>query len=304
LSAVRGVWPPQIVPMQGSLFDSSLLNIGRTEFELFRSLIHRQTGIYLRDGKEVMLAARLARRVRALGLSDFAAYYRHLETARDQASELGELINCVTTNKTAFFREKHHFDFLAEHAQELLDRAGGGTLKVWSAACSTGEEPYSVAMTLLEAQRSARGGWGRSWQAEIAASDIDTGVLDRAVRGIYPSASLDDIPPEMRKRYLLRGSGPMNGSFKIKQEVGRLVEFRRINLMDAVWPLKAGFDVIFFRNALIYFQQDVQDLFLRRMIRMLHPGGYLFLGHAENIPWLHDLVRPLEHTIYQVRGVQ
>jgi chemotaxis protein methyltransferase CheR len=136
----------------------------------------------------------------------------------------------------------------------------------------------------------------------IAASDVDTGVLAKAMRGVYPIESMSDIDADYRKRYLLRGSGPMSGQFKIKKEVAQNVQFQRVNLMDAKWPIGTTFDFIFFRNALIYFQHDVQDRFLRRMIKMLNPGGYLFLGHSENIPWLHDLVEPLQHTIYRVRG--
>jgi chemotaxis protein methyltransferase CheR len=159
-------------------------------------------------------------------------------------------------------------------------------------------------MTLREARRALRGTSLDNWDMHIAASDVDTGVLAKAMRGVYPIDSVTDIDPDYRKRYLLRGSGPMSGQFKVKKEIAQNVEFQHLNLMDARWPLATTFDFIFFRNALIYFQQDVQDLFLRRMIRLLKPGGYLFLGHSENIPWLHDLVQPLQHTVYQVRGAR
>jgi len=171
-----------------AVLDSSLRVIGANEFRLFRDLIHRHTGIWLRDGKQVMLASRLSRRLRTHQLTSFADYYRYLETVPDSGSELGELINCVTTNKTSFFREPHHFRFLSETlVPETMARArgtagvaaGNPALRIWSAACSTGEEPYSIAITLLESQ--IRWHWPASPSGmRIVASDIDTSVLEKA----------------------------------------------------------------------------------------------------------------------------
>jgi chemotaxis protein methyltransferase CheR len=288
--------------MQALDSGTSLHVLNEREFQLFRTLIHGRTGIWLRDGKQIMLASRLGRRLRHYGLSSFAEYYQLVQAAGNEA-EIGELINCVTTNKTSFFREPHHFDFLSHTVvPEILHSSGrqAKTISLWSAACSTGEEPYSIAITLEEALRvqHARSG---EWQIHVTASDIDTKVLDTAQRGIYDATVLESVPLDLQKRYFLRGKDNMKGSIKVKEMLTGNVEFLRINLMDAVWPIKGPFDAIFFRNALIYFQQETQDTFLRRMARLLRPRGYLFLGHSEHIPWLHEVLEPLNKTMYRLR---
>ena len=302
--------------MSSTTSATSLLSIERNEFELFRTLIHQHTGIWLRDGKQVMLASRLTGRMRLHGMTDFADYYAYVARHPDDGKELGALINCVTTNKTSFFRENHHFEFLSDvvvpeivAGSRLSAVARGGarfasspgrkTISIWSAACSTGEEPYSIAITLLESLDKLSTFAGAN--IRIAASDIDTTVLNKAVRGIYREDELESVEPVLQKKYFLRGKDEMSGQIKVKKQVTSLVEFRRINLMDRSWQLDGPFDAIFFRNALIYFQQDVQDLFLRRMVRYLKPGGYLFLGHSEHIPWLHDILEPLQKTVYRLR---
>lgn len=312
--------------MTSCAMEHSFYAIDLREFTKFRSLIHRHTGIWLRDGKHIMLASRLSRRLRYHGMTSFADYYDYVERTPDDGEELRQLINCVTTNKTSFFRERHHFDFLAESiVPEILStpRNGGRkSIRVWSAACSTGEEPYSIAITLLEALRADRRcelptpvlketrrmalpGFSfsrRSCAVEISASDIDTGVLDTAARAIYDSDALASVDRPLWSKYFLRGRDDMLGHVKVKRDVTSLVEFQRINLMDPQWPLEDLFDVIFFRNALIYFKRETQDVFLRRMIRYLKPKGYLFLGNAEHIPWLHDILEPMNHTMYRLRS--
>jgi chemotaxis protein methyltransferase CheR len=303
--------------------DNSVFPMGMREFKLFRSLVHERTGIWLRDGKQIMLASRLSRRLRHHGLADFADYYSLVQNIQDNGVEIGELINCVTTNKTSFFRERHHFDFLTNTVVPEIQRGGSKSIRVWSAASSTGEEAYSVAITLLEALQSngsvkcpapsrhgARpSGFSSSlpspcpWKIEIVASDIDTKVLATAQRAIYNADSLESVASPLRKKYFLRGKDDMLGQVKLKPDVTRLVQFKRINLMDARWPLDGLFDVIFFRNALIYFKQDTQDVFLRKMVRYLKPRGYLFLGNAEHIPWLHGILEPLSQTMYRLRDV-
>ena len=289
------------------------------DFKAFRDLIHQETGIWLRDGKQAMLAARLARRIRDLTMTDFAAYLVYVQQVRDGGDELSQLINCITTNKTSFFREKHHFDFLGRtlvpEAQALVIRGGRRELRVWSAACSTGEEPYTIAISLLDALesgstantssthgRTAPPTSGGNWRIEVVASDIDTKVLATAARAVYADEATECIPTAMLARYFLRGREDMSGRVRVKKQVTDLVRFERLNLMDTRWPPLSGLDAIFFRNALIYFNRDVQELFLRRMLRCLRPGGYLFLGHSEHVPWLYDAVTPLNHTIYQLRS--
>lgn len=297
--------------MSQAVMNPSLPVIGPNEFHLFRELIHRHTGIWLRDGKQVMLASRLSRRLRAHQMASFADYYRYVEQIQDDGRELRELINCVTTNKTSFFREPHHFAFLSgQLIPEMMAAAHGSphaaakpAVRIWSAACSTGEEPYSIALALLEAQQRWR--WPASASAiGIVASDLDTTVLEKAARGIYTEDEIEGIDSTLLKKYFLRGTDAMAGQVKVKKQIAALVEFERINLMDRTWPLSGSFDAIFFRNALIYFRQETQDLFLRKMMRYLRPGGYLFLGHSEHIPWLHDVLEPLRQTIYRLRSTQ
>jgi len=305
--------------LQAQAIENPVYPMDLREFKAFRELIHERTGIWLRDGKQIMLAARLTRRLRHHGLSSFGQYYEYVRKFPDDSEEIRELINCVTTNKTSFFRERHHFDFLANTVVPQLQAAalGGGakSVRVWSAASSTGEEAYTIAITLLEALQRPSGAGGPqnpharlaalgssgSWKIEIKASDIDTRVLDTARRAIYSEESLEAVDAQLRKKYFLRGKNDMRGQIKVKPAVTQLVEFKRINLNDARWPLEGAFDVIFFRNALIYFNTDTQEKFLRKMARYLKPRGYLFLGNSEHVPWLHDLVEPLNKTMYRLR---
>jgi chemotaxis protein methyltransferase CheR len=300
--------------------------MGPRDFNMFRELVHQRTGIWLRDGKQVMLASRLSRRLRHHGMTSFADYYAFVQDSGNDSEEIHELINCVTTNKTSFFREKHHFDFLANTVMPQIQSATRfdtpKSIRVWSAACSIGAEPYSIAITLLESSQALSGSKHADnphptptraglpglnlafggWRIEVVASDIDTAVLETARRGIYKLEELDSVDPLLHGRYFLLGKDDMQGRMKVKQEVARLIQFKRINLVDKQWPLEGLFDVIFFRNALIYFNRETQDVFLRKMARYLKPGGYLFLGHSEHIPWLGDIFTPLRQTMYQLRG--
>lgn len=295
---------------------------------MFRGLVHERTGIWLHDGKQVMLASRLSKRLRYHGLSSFADYYAYIQGAPDTSEEICELINCVTTNKTSFFREHHHFDFLSKTVvPQIQSKSLSGiarTIRIWSAACSTGEEAYSIAMTLLDSLQASNNFKtgplpqstqtrtehigspmnSASWKIEIVASDIDTAVLATAKRAIYRQDSLTAVDVALQRKYFLLGKDDMQGYVKVKENLTRLIEFKRINLMDARWPLDGLYDAIFFRNALIYFNQKTQDMFLRKMSRYLKPGGYLFLGNAENIPWMRDLFTPLNQTMYQLRDVR
>jgi chemotaxis protein methyltransferase CheR len=268
------------------------------DFTRFRALILERTGINLRNGKHVMLASRLGRRLRHHGIDSFSEYYELLTHPTAPASEMVDFINCVTTNKTSFFRESHHFDFLAQTVVPEMRKAGvAREVRVWSAACSTGEEPYSIAITLLEALRRL----GSAWDVQVLASDIDTSVLNTAQRGIYPAEALETVEASAHSRYFLRGKGGAGGQVKVKPELASHIQFKRINLNDHAWPVEGLFDAIFFRNALIYFDQPTQNVFLRKMLRHLRPKGYLFLGHSEHVPWLNDAVEPLSQTTYRLR---
>jgi chemotaxis protein methyltransferase CheR len=298
--------------------EASLVAMDVREFKTFRELIHRKTGIWLRDGKQAMLAGRLSKRLRHHGMTDFATYAAYIGAVQDDGKELAEIINCVTTNKTSFFRELHHFDFLKQTlVPELVAGAALGrarSIRIWSAACSTGEEPYSIAISLLEALKTghvpasvAPSPLGPSsppggWQIEVVASDIDTVVLATAAEGIYDRESLEDVPRVMQTKYFLRGKGDMDGQVRVKKEVAQLVKFQRVNLMDSRWAIEGKFDAIFFRNALIYFNRETQEVFLRKMLGYLKSRGYLILGHSEHVPWLNDSAEPLSNTIHQLRA--
>ena len=298
--------------------EASLVAMDVREFKTFRELIHQKTGIWLRDGKQAMLAGRLSKRLRHHGMTDFATYAAYIEAVQDDGKELAEIINCVTTNKTSFFREMHHFDFLKQTlVPELVAGAALGrarNIRIWSAACSTGEEPYSIAISLLEALKaghvpgSVAPSPGRppsppgGWQIEVVASDIDTVVLATAAEGIYDRESLEDVPLVMQTKYFLRGKGDMDGQVRVKKEVAQLVKFQRINLMDSQWAIEGKFDAIFFRNALIYFNRETQEVFLRKMLGYLKSRGYLILGHSEHISWLNDLLEARSNTIHQLHA--
>ena len=280
---------------------SNLPQLSQKDFARFRALIHNRTGIYIRDGKQVMLASRLNRRLRHHGLHSFSEYLALIESPGATEEEIKELINAVTTNKTAFFREPHHFEFLestlVRERQEASLLGAPKKLRLWSAASSTGQEAYSIVISLLE----ATGGVASSWDVHVTASDIDTEVLKTGASGLYSASSLEEIDPALRSKYFLRGKGEMAGWMKVKPALSSRVEFKRINLQDESWQIEGPFDGIFFRNALIYFNPDTQAIFLRKMLRHLRPKGYLFLGHSEHVPFLHDVVDPLSHTIYRLK---
>jgi chemotaxis protein methyltransferase CheR len=269
------------------------VNISAREFDLFRQLIYQQTGITLGDSKTTMLTTRLSRRMRQLGLSSFDSYYQFLKQQDPQSAESREFINSVTTNKTSFFRENHHFEFLAE---KLRAAPRSGPLRIWSAACSTGEEPYSIGMTMVNVFGSST-----ARDMRILASDIDTAVLEFAEMGIYSQASAQDIPPAFRQKFLSAATNADGPAVQICKEVRDLITFRCRNLIGSSWGIKVKFDFIFCRNVLIYFDHATQDQILRRFLSFLKPGGFLVVGHSEHLHWLNNLIEPAGQTIYRLR---
>jgi chemotaxis protein methyltransferase CheR len=264
------------------------------EFESFRALIYKAAGISLGASKQQLVASRLAKRLRHYGHRTFSEYYDTLRRASFAGDEMTRFVNCITTNKTSFFREPHHFDFLRE---EIVPAAAASRrLRIWSAACSTGEEPYTIAMALIAAIPAIA-----RWDVKILATDIDTDVLDVAVRGEYPDDRLDGLPDDMRRFFEERRN---NGEavHALTPDVRRLVVFRQLNFMQQTWPVRARFDVIFCRNAMIYFDRDTQMRLVRRFADHLTPRGYLIVGHSENLQGASDVYTPLRGTVYQLRG--
>jgi chemotaxis protein methyltransferase CheR len=273
------------------------VSITDAEFDLLRRLIHAHAGIALAPWKRYLVRARLARRLQELQLTTFADYHTLL-LADGTGAELTRFINAMTTNKTEFFREAHHFEYLRATwlpSRGPCRRATDRHLRLWSAGCSTGEEAYTLALTLLDAVDDPA-----SWDMKILASDIDTDVLDRAAEGMYPLDQVNPVPRPLLPRYFLRGTGARHGLVRVKPAVRALVTFRRINFLDDPWPIRTPFDVIMCRNVLIYFDRETQARVLTRLVHQLKEGGLLLLGHSESIHGLADsgLTR-LAATIYR-----
>ena len=260
------------------------------DFARVRELIHRTAGIALTPVKRDLVYGRLARRLRVRGLSSFADYLRILESGDRQ--EQVEFVNALTTNLTSFFREPHHFPILADH---LKGPGGRRPLSIWCCAASTGEEPYSIAMTVVEQFGTF------TPPVRILATDIDTSVLDRARQGIYRLDRTSPLHREQLKRFFLRGDGSNSGLARVRPELRKLVTFRRLNLLDPEWPMRERFDVIFCRNVMIYFDKETQYAILRKFVPLLHPDGLLFAGHSESFHHAADLFQVRGKTVYAVR---
>ncbi|WP_295641634.1 CheR family methyltransferase [uncultured Methylibium sp.] len=259
------------------------------DFERVRTLIYQRAGISLQAGKQAMVYSRLSRRLRETTHRSFASYLQWLESSSGPAGEAEwqEFVNCLTTNLTSFFREEHHFPLLA---QALQQRRGQAT-RIWCNAASTGEEPYSLAMTVLETL-------GPQPQATILASDIDTKVLATASRGVYDAESRG-LSPQRLKTHFLRGTGTNAGMIRVRPELAKLIEFRSFNLMAGSWSLGEPFDIVFCRNVMIYFDAKTQRRVLEGMHRAMKPGSLLFVGHSENFSDARELFRLRGKTVYE-----
>lgn len=260
------------------------------EFQQARRLIYQLAGISMSDLKQDLVYGRLVRRLRATGHTSFQAYLDFVE--RDRGAEREAFINALTTNLTSFFREPHHFPILADHARK---RPAHEPFRVWCAASSTGEEPYSIAITLAEALPTTR-------RVEILASDIDTQVLATAQQGEYPLVRLNAMSAERRSRFFITGAGVPAGTARVKPELIERIRFSKINLLDPTWSVRGPLDVIFCRNVMIYFDKPTQRKLLERFKPMLRPDGLLICGHSESFQHHADLFRNLGHTVYTPAG--
>ena len=252
------------------------------EFSNLRNLIEREASIHLSSAKKALVIARLSRRLRALGLRSFGAYYE-LVSGPAGVDERVHMLDAITTNETSFFRERKHFDFLESDVLPVWrDEAAANRrprcVRAWSAGCSTGEEPYSLAMVLLKHLPPSAG-----WQHDILATDLSTRVLDRARAGIWPIEKAEAIPAEYRRAFMLRGVRDHEGTMKVGPELRAVVRFARLNLHAQSYPAPRNCDLVFCRNVLIYFDQTSRARITERLISHLQPGGHLFLGHAETL---------------------
>jgi chemotaxis protein methyltransferase CheR len=264
----------------------------RRDFERVRALIYRRAGISLADSKQEMVYSRLARRLRATGIGAFSTYLDELE-AGGMEHEWESFTNALTTNLTSFFREAHHFPLLAEHA--LAMRAhGGGSLSIWCSASSTGEEPYSIAMTMCEAFNTL------APPVQILATDIDTNVLATAAEGVYGMERVEKLAPERLRKFFLKGKGGHQGMARVRPELRQLVSFRQLNLLDDDWRLSQQFDAIFCRNVMIYFDKPTQRKILSRFVPLMKPDALLFAGHSENFLYVSDALRLRGKTVYEL----
>ena len=268
-------------------------SFGEQEFAAFRELVKTHTGIHLSEQKREMVYGRLARRLRALGLESFREYRELLESG--DGEELVQFCNAITTNLTAFFREAHHFQYLREQllGPRAADARSSRRLRIWSAGCSTGEEPYSIAMTVHEALPDAR-----RWDIKILATDLDTEVLGRGERGVYEQERVRGLTPARLARFFRPAGNAANAGYATTGELRGLITFRELNLMR-VLPMKGPFDAVFCRNVIIYFDKDTQRDLFARIARLQRPGDLLFLGHSESLYRVSDEYTLVGKTIYR-----
>lgn len=272
--------------------------LGDAEFQFLRKFVLEHCGISLGEHKRQLVQSRLYRRLRALGLEGFGGYCELLR--RDPHGELGELASVISTNVTSFFREVHHYDLLtAELLPRWLEqkRRAGDRLRIWSAGCSTGEEPYALAMVLAEAIEAHGAG---AADAKILATDLSPQALETARRGIYSLDRLGGISEEYRHRWMLRGTGEYEGLASVHPRLRELVTIQPLNLLHD-WPMKGPFDAIFCRNVVIYFDQPTKQRLFRRYAQLLPVGGYLFLGHSESLHGINDDFELIGRTVYRKR---
>jgi chemotaxis protein methyltransferase CheR len=258
------------------------LSLSDEAFSLFADLIYETSGIKLNVMKKGLLTSRLLKRLRKLDCKDFYDYYQRVKDNRD---ELIEMLNCISTHTTKFFRENYHFEYLKTRViPEFIKDRPAGTIRIWSAGCSTGEEPYSIAITVNEALRTIHAESKGIIDIKILATDISTNVLETAEAGIYEYEQLpDEMPPDMAGRYFLRGVKEYEGKIRVKNFIRDMIRFRRLNLKDGIYPFQRKFDIIFCRNVMIYFDEDMKRHVLSMFYRHLSDNGYLFLGHSETM---------------------
>lgn len=255
------------------------------DFEKIRKMIYDYAGIALSPSKHDMVYGRLARRIRALNLSTFQQYLQIIERGNSQEFEL--FTNSLTTNLTSFFREAHHFDILH---QQFIENKSQGSFSIWCSASSTGEEPYSIAITACEAFDSLRP------PVKIIATDLDTNVLETAKNGIYPELEVKKLSPQRVQRYFNKLS---DGYYQLKQELRDMIVFRRLNLVESNWMVRGPFDAIFCRNVMIYFDKPTQYKILQRYVPLMKPKGQLFVGHSENLYHASELFKLKGKTVYE-----
>jgi len=263
------------------------------DFEKIRTFVKEETGIKLSDGKKNMVYGRLSRRLRQLGFSTFSEYF-DLVTRNESSDERGQFVNAITTNLTSFFREAHHFEFLKNELVPRLmtENAASKRIRIWSAGCSTGEEPYSIAIALYESIPNIE-----RWDIKILATDLDTNVLAHGERGIYDIERISALSKTRKSTWFLKGKGSHSGSVKVDARLKSLITFRQLNLMGT-WPMKGLFDFMFCRNVVIYFDKPTQSVLFDRYANLLASNANLFLGHSESMHNVCGRFDLIGNTVY------
>jgi chemotaxis protein methyltransferase CheR len=262
------------------------------EFNYFRDIVYRETGIKLNDMKRSLLQSRLMRRMRELKLPTYELYAEFVENNFE--SEIFNFINAVTTNKTEFFREHQHFDMMTDEVFPEFEKSGKRKIRLWSAGCSTGEEPYSLAMTIKRYFGS-----NSKYDIKILATDIDTQVLSKAIEGIYTGDQIVGIGQDMVYEYFSKIGDKNSRMYKINEELRKLIVFKRLNLLDEKYPMKGRFDCIMCRNVIIYFDKSTQKILFERFYDYLNDDGFLFVGHSENLSGLTSKFTLIGKTVYK-----
>jgi chemotaxis protein methyltransferase CheR len=260
-----------------------------SDFARVRKLIYQHAGISLSEAKTDMVYSRVGRRLRTVGCNSFKAYLDALENQNDP-EEWQAFTNALTTNLTSFFREEHHFPILAEHLTKISK-----PIRIWCSAASTGEEPYTIAMTACEAFGTLKP------PVEIIATDIDTNVLATASKGVYPYERVSKLSEKRRKEFFQKGTGSQEGSVRVRNELRHLIRFEPLNLLEPQWALKEPFDVIFCRNVMIYFDKPTQSKILSRFVPLMKPNGLLFAGHSENFLYVSNELNLRGKTVYELK---
>ncbi|MCQ2226864.1 MAG: methyltransferase domain-containing protein [Bacteroidales bacterium] len=268
--------------------------LSQSDFKAFSDYIYSEFGIKMPDIKRVMLQGRLLKRIRELKMSSYAEYKKYFFSEEGQRNEIYNFLSVVTTNKTDFFRESAHFDFLSHEVLPEFLAEGRRNIKVWSAACSSGEEPYTISIVLNEFKEQHP-----EFSFSILGSDISNNVLDKAVRGVYPEKSVDVIPLYLKKKYFLRSKDRVNPTVKVTKQLQQNISLKYLNLMDKVYDITEKYDVIFCRNVLIYFDHETQEKVVGKLCRHLSPGGYLMIGHSESIANMDLPLKNIKPTMFK-----
>lgn len=273
-----------------------MYELSKREFDLFRKLVYEKSGINLNNGKLELVRTRLSKRLRQLDIPTFKEYYRLVSQHPDH-SEIVHMLDAISTNQTSFFRESNHFTFLNQIALPRLleekEKKSDRAFRIWSAGCSSGEEPYSIAITMMEFLKNYP-----AYEIKILATDLSIQVLNKAAMGIYEKDRLKDIPSLMVKQYFRRGENKWKGFCKVKPELSKIIQFKRFNLMENNFSFSSSFDIIFCRNVMIYFDKKTQEQLVSKYYSVLKPGCYFFIGHSESLTGINHKFHYVKPTVY------